>query len=82
MNKVKRFNSEFRGMIERPGGQFVLASEYDKIKLKLEAMESVKLPQLDLVATLTLKDGEYEWDRICYIPDGEHDLYIMKEGGE
>lgn len=42
----------------------------------------VKLPQLELVATLTLKDSEYEWERICYIPDGDHDLYIIKEGGE
>lgn len=44
--------------------------------------QPVKCPQLELVATLTLKDSEYEWERICYIPDGEHDLYIMKEGGE
>lgn len=35
--------------------------------------------EVELVATLTLKDSQHEWDRICYVPDGEHDLYILKE---
>lgn len=35
--------------------------------------------EVEHVATLTLKDSQHEWDRICYVPDGEHDLYILKE---
>lgn len=70
-------------------GSYVLLTDYCEVQAERDALaaenaalKSVKLPKLELAATLTLKDGEYEWDRICYIPDGEHDLYIMKEDVE
>lgn len=40
MNKVKRFNSEFRGMIERPDGHFVFAADYYATKADRDALAS------------------------------------------
>lgn len=38
MNKVKRFNSEFRGMIEHPEGQFVFAADFYELKAERDAL--------------------------------------------
>lgn len=59
MSEVNRYNHEFRGMIERPKGQFVLAADYANLKAERDALsaENVALKEFFSVGISAAFEG-------------------------